>query len=292
MNLNEYPLWTAVITPMKLNGDVDYDSLKNILDEQIEAKNGLLILGSTGESLNIDLQEQKDILEFVIKQNLPAPIMVGVGGVNLRSTLEWVEYLETQKVDAYLMVTPLYAKPERRGQTEWFKTLMDKSTRPVMLYNVPSRTGKGLCFDTVADLKDHKNMWAIKEASGSVEDFKKYVATAPNARVYSGDDALLPAFAKNGASGLVSVSSNAWPKATHTYTEQCLNGSLKDESLWEECSNSLFCVSNPIPVKRLMAEEGRIATAVLRAPLTDKDLEDASLIKNSSARINEWLTKQ
>jgi 4-hydroxy-tetrahydrodipicolinate synthase len=288
MQLNDYPLWTAVITPMDNDGNVHYDDLTRVLKAQDEAKNGLLILGSTGEALNLDMDESKKILDHSLSLGLNSPIMVGVGGINLGQTKEWIKYLETLKVDAYLLVTPLYAKPGKIGQYEWFKELMDLSTRPCMLYNVPSRTGISMNFEAVSMLKDHKNLWAIKEASGSAEDFAKYVAAAPSARVYSGDDALLSDFAPLGCKGLVSVASNVWPSQTHKYVEMALDNTLKEKAMWTECSNTLFLASNPIPVKALMAHDSQISTNVLREPLTHKDLESIDELASSHAKINEW----
>ncbi|OUR95260.1 4-hydroxy-tetrahydrodipicolinate synthase [Halobacteriovorax marinus] len=288
MSLNDYPLWTAVITPMNEDGSVNYTDLTNILKAQDEAENGILILGSTGEALNLDEDEKRKILEHTIAQDLKAPIMVGVGGSNLTDTRNWIKYLEELKVQAYLLVTPLYAKPGTIGQYEWFKDLMDLSTRPCMLYNVPSRTGIKMSFKAVEMLKDHKNLWGIKEASGSTEDFAKYVAAAPSARVYSGDDALMPEFSAIGAKGLVSVASNVWAKQTHRYVEKCLDSSLEEKALWAESTNNLFLASNPIPVKALMVHDKQISSVVLRAPLTHKDLEDISELVSSHAKINEW----
>lgn len=290
--INSTPLWTAVITPMLENGDVDYDSLRNILKAQEEAGNGVLTLGSTGEALNLDREEMEKILDFTLEQNLSVPVMCGVGGINLGETKKWVEYLNTKNLDAYLMVSPLYAKPGGEGQYEWFKTLMDTATKPVMMYNVPGRTGSPLSLKAVERLNGHQNFWAVKEASGSPEKFEQYVAAAGNGRVYSGDDALCPAFAPLGAKGLVSVAANVWPKETHRYITDCLAGSLGDAAkLWEDCSNSLFIASNPIPVKVLMSELAMIKTPVLRAPLTHKDLTDGSPLMNSHHRIHDWFNQ-
>lgn len=293
-NLDEYPLWTALITPMNEDESVNYEDLGKLLKEQEEAKNGVLILGSTGESLNLTLNEKKEILKYVIDQNLSVPLMVGVGGAEIHGTKEWVNYLNTLPIHATLMVTPLYAKPETEGQYQWFKTLMDTCDHPVMLYNVPGRTGKSLSFDAVRRLNQHPKFWAIKEASGSVDDFKKYVENAGGKPVLSGDDGLVPAFAENGCRGLVSVASNAWPKATHEYVVQTLEKKLskEDASLWDACSAALFCVSNPIPVKRLICEEGRISHPNLRLPLSHKDLSQAATVMEASTRINDWYKKQ
>jgi len=292
MELNNYPLWTALITPMFANGAVDYDSLKKLLKEQEEAKNGVLILGSTGEALNLDAHESKKILNFAIEQNLNVPLMCGVGGINIEQTRSWVQYLEGLRIDAYLFVTPLYAKPGKTGQFQWFKTLMDSATRPVMLYNVPGRTGCSLNFETVKMLADHPRLWAIKEASGSTTDFAKYVKAAPKARVYSGDDGMMPKFAPLGCKGLVSVASNVWPKATNVYTKQCLDGKLKEAKLWEDSADTLFLASNPIPAKRLMAHQERITSPVLRAPLDHRDLEQLSPVIEADKNINNWLKQQ
>ncbi len=295
-NLNEYPLWTAIITPFDEDGKIDFESYDKLLQEQKEADNALVVLGSTGEALNMTMEERKSLLAYTFdkKEELDLPIMVGVGGSDLVATKEWISYLNTQPVDALLLVTPLYSKPETEGQYQWFKELMDLSEFPVMLYNVPGRTGKSMSFDAVKRLSSHPKLWAIKEASGSADDFKKYSEAAPKARVYSGDDGLVPTFAKHGCKGLVSVSSNAWPAHTHRYVELALSGELSDEdaSLWDACAGALFCVSNPIPVKRLMAEEKRIATPVLKLPLSHKDLSQAATVLEASLRINDWYKKQ
>ncbi len=294
MNLNDYPLWTAIVTPLKENGELDLESYTLLLKEQEEAKNGVLVLGSTGEALNLTSEEKKKVLDHTFEQNLSVPLMVGVGGSNLQETIQWVQYLNTLPIHATLMVTPLYAKPETEGQYEWFKTLMDQSKHPVMLYNVPGRTGKAMSPDAVRRLAGHDKLWAIKEASGSVEDFKSYQAAAPNARLYSGDDGMVPAFKEHGCVGLVSVASNAWPKATHEYVKQALSGELskEDASLWDACAGALFCVSNPIPVKRLLCEEKRIAAPNLKLPLSHKDLSQAATVLEASTRINDWMKKQ
>jgi 4-hydroxy-tetrahydrodipicolinate synthase len=290
MDINSTPLWTAVITPMNTDGSIDYDSLEKVLTAQDDANNGILILGSTGEALNIDEEESKAILEYVTKRERKVPLMCGIGGINLKSTRLWVDYLNTLNIDCYLMVSPLYAKPGDEGQYEWFKELMDASKRPVMLYNVPSRTGKELSFSAVKRLNGHHNFWAIKEASGSIEKFQQYVEAAGNGRVYSGDDAMMPEFAKHKAQGLVSVASNVWPKQTHAYVNACLNSALSDSDakMWVESADALFTASNPIPVKWLMAQKGLIATPILRAPLTDKDMIGNESTLNAHEHVINW----
>ncbi len=120
MELSNTKLWTALVTPFNNDLSVDWDSFQSLIQEQVDAKNGLLVLGSTGEALNISLADRKKIVEYAISLNPTSPIMIGVGGLGLAETREWVSYLNTQKLDAYLMVTPLYSKPGDEGQYEWF----------------------------------------------------------------------------------------------------------------------------------------------------------------------------
>ncbi len=291
-DLNNYPLWTALVTPFNEDLSVDWDSLKSLISEQEKANNGLLILGSTGEALNIGLETRKEIIQFVKELSPKVPIMAGIGGHILAEQRSWVQWLETQQLDAYLMVVPIYAKPGAQGQYLWFKALMDEVTLPVMLYNVPGRTGKELELSALEKLKDHKNFWALKEASGDVEKFKAYLKASGNAKVYCGDDGLFPAFADAGSCGLVSVASNTWPEQTALYVKKSLSGELEDRKLWEDAANSLFIASNPIPAKRLLMLEKRIKTDALMPPLSSLDLTDDELITNSAKNVNEWFKAQ
>lgn len=290
-NINEFPLWTAIVTPMNEDSSVDYASFEKILREQEAAGVAVVILGSTGEALNLNKDECKKILEFGLALNLSVPVMTGIGGINQKDTLEYVTYLNTlSALDAYLVVTPLYAKPGEHGQAQWFKAIMDLAVKPCMLYNVPGRTGVKMNFNAIKSLKDHKNFWAIKEASGSVEDFKKYVDAAPKARVYSGDDGMVPDFKPHGCVGLVSVASNSWPVETKSYVVKTLQGELSttEAQLWKDACDTLFIAANPVPVKNLMHAQGKIKTNVLRAPLHHKDLADNTPVLEADKKIKSW----
>lgn len=291
MNVKNYSLWTAIVTPLTHNFHVDYRALSSVVRDQEEAGNGLLVLGSTAEALNLPLEEKKKIVDHVIAMNPKTPIMVGVGGHQLEETLEWIKFLEQKNIHAYLFVTPIYAKPGPVGQFQWFKTLMDVVTKPVMLYNVPGRSAVAMSPEAVAKLSNHPNFWAIKEASGSVEKFKEFLKAANGKPVYCGDDALMPDFAMAGAAGLVSVASNAWPKETNLYVKKCLNKTFDDKQLWTEASNSLFIASNPVPVKRLMFENGKIQTPFMVSPLTHEDMVDASVVLNANEQVKNWFQR-
>ena len=165
---------------------------------------------------------------------------------------------------------------------------MDSVSKPVMLYNVPGRAGKELSFKAVEKLKDHKNFWSIKEASGSVSKMKQYLQASGNAKVYCGDDGLMPEFAKAGSCGLVSVASNAWPEETNLYVKQAINNSIEAKELWQNAADSLFIASNPIPVKALIADEKRILHDTMMPPLSRAELKDLAVLRNSSKNIRDW----
>lgn len=282
-------LWTALITPMSEDGAVDFESLGNLVRCQEKAGNGILLIGSTGEGLALDDEEKKGIVKYVSDLKPNVPIMAGVGGFNLQKQVDWIEFCNNLTIDAFLLVNPLYSKPGPKGQTIWFKTLLDRSDLPCMIYNIPSRTGIDLHIDVVNALKEHKNFRAIKEASGSLEDYRKFRYNAPDISLYSGDDALLAFFTSAGCDGLVSVAGNVWPHATALYTDKCLEKKTDNLfPLWDYAVQALFSASNPIPVKRLLKEKGIIKTSVLRPPLTEDELEDLTMLIQIDEEIETW----
>lgn len=286
--LNSYHLWTALVTPLSDDGSIDYKSLKKLVESQLEAKNGLLVLGSTGEAMSFSLEERKNILDYVIGLNVGLPIMVGVGGTNLLESMQWVQYLNGVQVDAYLMVTPLYSKPGFKGQLRWFETLLDCAERPCMLYNVPSRTGVSLHLEAVKELAGHARFWALKEASGSLEDYLKYQhAAGTSVRLYSGDDGMMPVFGKVGCAGCVSVASNVWPRETRQYVLDSLANRELDET-WNYACKALFVATNPIPIKALLQETGILETATLRLPLSAEDLNEKQVLRAANSSIEQW----
>jgi len=290
--INAYPLWTALVTPFLDNDQIDFASLKAIARAQAESGNGILLLGSTGEGLALNSDEQYSIVEFVSNLKLNAPLMVAVGGYNLPEQIRWVERCNNLDIDSYLLGTPLYAKPGVVGQTQWFKALLDTANFPCMLYNVPSRSGVEIPIATVQNLQDHPNCWAMKEASGDLNKFLNYRKYCPNIDLYSGEDAMLPYLVPAGAKGLVSVCANAWPKATKNYVELCLAEQTQGLfPLWHNAVEALFCVANPIPIKVLMQQQGNINKAVLRAPLTHLELTDSSELLAFDEQINQWLAQ-
>lgn len=293
--MENFPLWTAIVTPMNTNGSIDYDSFEFILRKQEEAGNGVLVLGSTGEGLNLNEEEKREIVEFTKGLNLDVPMMVGVGGFNLPAQADFIHFCNEIQPDVLLLVTPLYAKPGAEGQFEWFSELMAETDIPCMLYNVPSRTGVKMHPSVPARLKqEFDHLFGVKEASGSVEEFKAFRREAPNVNFYSGDDGLTPAFAEEGAVGLVSVASNVWPKETHKYTELCLNGNTENLfPLWKNATDALFKAPNPVPAKVLLNKKDWIETDTVRLPLSLSDISEEieNDLTKADKEIAAWFAK-
>ena len=288
-NLNDYSLWTALVTPFDQHGDVDYNTLTKLVSDQEAAHNGILLLGSTGEGLALTLKEQQAIVEHLCQLKPTVPLMVAVGGSNLKQQIEWVNYCNTLPIHSFLLGSPLYAKPGAIGQTHWFESLLNASAHPCMLYNVPGRSGVSIPVQTVTNLQNHKKLWALKEASGNIAQFEAYRQAAPNLALFSGDDALMPYFAQAGAKGLVSVAANAWPAQTHEFVKRSLSGQHPNLfAQWSSAINSLFAVANPIPVKVLMHLQGRLSSPQLRPPLTHLELTQTDCITTANNTILSW----
>ncbi len=288
-NLSQYPLWTALVTPFNAHGQVDYDNLKHLVATQAEANNAILILGSTGEGLALDVLEQQRIVEFVCNLAPEVPIMVAVGGFNLAEQVRWVEFCNTQPVDALLLGSPLYAKPGSKGLTQWFDSLLSATNLPCMIYNVPGRSAVSIAPEVLTNLADHDNLWALKEASGDISHFEQFRKALPRLAIFSGDDALMPYFAQAGAVGLVSVAANAWPEQTATFVKRALSGNHPNLfSAWRDAIDALFSVANPIPVKALMHHQGTLNTPHLRPPLTHLELDSIATLDQVNQQILSW----
>ena len=271
---------------------IDYDSFEALLKEQEAAGNGVLVLGSTGEGLNLLEDEKKEIIRFAMSLNLAVPVMAGIGGFHLNAQKEFIQYCDTLRVDAYLFVAPIYAKPGKEGQYAWFSELLASTEKPCMIYNVPSRTGRKIDPDVPGLLsKQHKNIMGLKESSGSVEDFIAFRDSAPGVDMYCGDDNLIREFVAEGAVGLVSVASNNWPKQTRKYLELALEGNYDALfSDWVESADLFFDAPSPVPAKALLANKGWINTDQVRLPLSVNDLkpETEEALLEAERKVNEW----
>jgi 4-hydroxy-tetrahydrodipicolinate synthase len=262
----------ALITPFKKDKSIDFDALAKVIKYVTE--NGcdfLVALGTTAETPTLNSQEKRDIVRFVAeKNNEKLPLVVGAGGNNTAEVVNNVTNLY-QETDAVLSVTPYYNKPSQKGMQEHFTAIADASPKPVILYNVPGRTGVNMTVDTCLKLAEHKNIIAIKEASGNLNQLGYILRDKPeNFTVLSGDDALTLMQIAMGIDGVISVVGNAFPKEFGKLVHQALAGNFGEAHLMHlqmiEIIDLLFAEGNPVGVKMALAIKEMIENE-LRLPL-------------------------
>lgn len=273
---------TALVTPLTENG-IDFDAFGKLIDWQIdEGISALVIVGTTGEGSTLNDEEHRAAIEYAVKRAKGrVPIIAGTGSNDTAYAVELTKFSCDVGADAMLVVTPYYNKATQKGLIKMFETIADNSTKPLILYNVPSRTGVNIEPATYAALADHPMISAIKEASGNIS---KIVETASlvgdKLDIYSGNDDQIVPILSMGGSGVISVLSNVMPKETveicTRYWEGDVKGSAALQCKYLPLINALFSEVNPIPVKAAMAAMG-FCEDYLRLPLTP--MEDAHKAK-------------
>jgi dihydrodipicolinate synthase len=264
---------TALVTPFTPDGAVDYEAYGRMVDRQVAAGVHFLVpLATTGETPTLSAGEKTAIYQVVKEHAQGLPLMPGVGVNSLPDTLANIRLLEPLGADALLVVVPYYNKPTQQGQYEYFKAVAAETSLPVIIYNVPGRTGANMLPDTVIRLaNDVPNIRGIKEASGNYDQVSEILRRAPeDFAVLSGDDDMTLAFMATGAHGVISVASNIAPKEVSQMVEAMQQGRLDEARalhhrlfpLFKAC----FVESNPIPAKAALARLGVIGETV-RLPL-------------------------
>ena len=262
---------TALITPFK-NGEVDYEAFAALVDRQVEAGIDFLVpLGTTGETPCLEDDERIKVLQIAKEHSQGRPVVVGGGTNSLQHTIRSMQMLEPYGVDAFLIVVPYYNKPTQEGQYQYFKAVAEATEKPIVLYNVPGRTGVNMTAETCLRLAQIPNIVAIKEASGNREQIEAILAGAPEGfQVLSGNDDDTLWMMKQGGAGIISVASNVAPALLAEFTGAIRKGDFeKAEALNEKLTplfNNCFVESNPIPAKAAMHAMGLIENE-LRLPL-------------------------
>lgn len=264
---------TAIVTPMTKT-DIDYDALGRFLDFQIDSGiNGIVVMGTTGENATIEPEDQDKVIRFTVEKVAHrVPVIAGTGTNNTAHVLHNTRNACAAGADAILVVTPYYNKATQNGLITHFTAVADESTVPVILYNVPGRTGCNLLPKTVAKLAEHPRIAAIKEATGSLAQMVEIMALCGDKiDVYSGEDALTVPMMAMGAAGTISVLSNVVPAKAVAMTNACLAGDYKTAARLQcellPLTNALFSEVNPIPAKAAVSAMG-FGEENLRLPLT------------------------
>lgn len=274
---------TAIVTPM-VNENVDYEAFGRLIDWQIEqGVNAIVAAGTTGEGSTLSDEEHREVLKFCVEKVAGrVPVIAGTGSNDTAYAIELTKYACEIGADAMLLVTPYYNKATQKGLIASFTAIADASTKPCILYNVPSRTGCNLLPPAVSVLADHPNIVAIKEASGNISQIAQVAALCKDRiDIYSGnDDQIVPILALGGK-GVISVLSNPMPRETvemcNRFFEGDIAGAAKIQLDLLPLIDALFCEVNPIPVKAAMAAMGFGANSI-RLPLTPIEEEHGRML--------------
>lgn len=265
---------TAIATPFTQDG-VNFEEFGKLLDQQIaEGIDAIIVCGTTGESSTMSLQERKDTIAYAVKHiNGRVPVIAGTGGNNTMQAIEMTQYAESIGVDGVLVVTPYYNKTTQAGLVAHYTAIANTTSLPIIMYNVPSRTGLNITPETCLTLSKLPNIVAIKEASGNLSQVAKIASLCKdNLTIYSGnDDQILPVLSLGGL-GVISVLSNIEPHFTHQMVQDFLDGNIAkaiDAQLKSiPLINALFSEVNPIPVKSALNMLG-YEYGVPRLPLVE-----------------------
>ena len=275
---------TAIVTPLTENG-VDFDRFGKLIDWQIaEGVDAIVAAGTTGEASTLDDDEHRAVIKYAVERvNGRVPVIAGTGSNDNAYALDLTKYACEVGADAMLVVTPYYNKATQNGLIKMFNCIADASTKPIILYNVPSRTGCNITPTTCAALAEHPNIQAIKEASGNISQVAEIASlTRGNLDIYSGnDDQILPILSLGGK-GVISVLSNVMPRQTAEMCRRFFDGDIAGSTKMQldllPLINALFSEVNPIPVKAAVAAMG-FCENYLRMPLTPMEPQNWEVLR-------------
>ena len=266
----------AIVTPFTTKGEVDFPALTKLVEYLIKGRvEYIVVLGTTGETATLSKEEKKQVIAHIIKTNKKRiPLVLGVGGNNTADLVEQLKKDDLSGFDAILSVSPYYNKPSQEGIYQHYKAIAKASPLPIILYNVPGRTASNITAETTLRLaKDFKNIIAIKEASGNLEQCMKIIKHRPdNFLIISGDDNLTLPLIASGADGVISVVANAYPKDFSDMVRHALVHDFKTAQKLHyklmEITEQLFADGNPGGVKVVLAQK-KITQPTVRLPLVE-----------------------
>lgn len=272
----------AIVTPFK-NNQVDFEKLGELLEWHImEKTDAIIICGTTGEAATMTDDEKINTIKFTVDRiNKRIPVIAGTGSNNTQHTIEMSKKVEEIGVDGLLIVNPYYNKSTQKGLIVHYNTIADKVNIPIIVYNVPGRTGFNISPDTLAELSKHPNIRGVKEASGNISQVAEIARLCPdNFAIYSGNDDMVVPLLSLGGIGVISVVANILPKDTHDMVLSYLEGNIekarKLQLKMKPLIDSLFIEANPIPIKKAMNLLG-MDVGELRLPLVEMS-EEASKV--------------
>ncbi len=284
---------TALITPFKSDQSVDYEALRKIVNQQLNGGvDALVVIGTTGESPVIEFDERAKIISLVVKEvKEKIPVIVGTGTNNTKKVIELNKQAEELKADGVLIVNPYYNKGTQDSLVEHYKFISERTKLPIILYNVPSRTGMNILPETVLKIyKECKNIVAVKEASGNISQIAHLISIKPQKlSVLSGNDDQTLAIMASGGDGVISVFSNPYPAEMKKITDAVLNNDLKLarelNNKYLSMMNALFVETSPAPVKYVMSKLG-LCENVLRLPLVKATTKAEQILDSEMKKMS------
>lgn len=283
---------TAMITPFTATGEVDYPEVKKLAAYLVEHGNdGLVICGTTAETPTLTHEEKINIVKAV-KEAVgdKTQIIVGTGTNDTRSTIEATKEMEALGADGILLVVPYYNKPSQEGLYHHFKAAAEATSLPVVLYNIPGRSGINMAPETIARLAEIKNIVAVKEASGNLEQVSKIRQLASDDfMIYSGDDSLTLPILSVGGCGIISVAGHAIGTQIHQMVDAYYDGKVAEAAAMHKKMygffKAIFVTSNPVPIKYVLHEMGVINTPTVRLPLFECSEKDKEVVLAAMAEV-------
>lgn len=277
----------AIITPMNADGSINYQGLGDLIENQIaNGTDAIIICGTTGEASTMTDEEHLECIRFAVEKTAGRiPVIAGTGSNDTRYAIELSKEAEAVGVDGLLLVTPYYNKTTQRGLIAHFTAIADAVNVPIILYNIPGRTGVNMEVATVKKLAEHRNIVAIKEASGNISYAAKLIAACgDNIDVYSGNDDMVVPLVSLGGKGVISVASHVIPKQMHDMVQYCLDNNFAEATKLQieylDLINSLFIEVNPIPVKEALNMMG-VNVGPCRMPLYEMSDEHKAVLRAS-----------
>ncbi|MHC4630352.1 MAG: 4-hydroxy-tetrahydrodipicolinate synthase [Planctomycetota bacterium] len=275
----------ALITPFQ-DGEIDFQTFDELIDFQLEnGIDGIVPVGTTGESPTLSHEEHKQVIERVVKAvGGKVPVIAGAGSNSTAEAIELTAFAKKVGADATLQVDPYYNKPTQEGFYQHFKAIAEEVDLPVVLYNIPGRCGAGMIPETIARLAEVENIVAIKEATGSLDQASE-IATRCDITIISGDDSLTLPLASVGGKGVISVVANIVPADVKAMTDLILEGDLVSARQWHKklftlCKSMLTLATNPIPIKAAAAMLN-MASEELRLPMTPLEESKKAILKQT-----------
>lgn len=275
----------ALVTPFNKSGDIDYDELKRLIEAHIQCRtSAVIICGTTGESPALSKSEKEKLITKAIEFAAGRiPVIAGTGSNNFLSAISLSKYAANAGADGLLVITPYYNKTTESGIIEYYSAISDAVDIPIIMYDVPSRTGIEIPVSAYRELSKIKNIVGVKDAKGDLAkiiDIKRICGD--NFYIYSGCDELTLPYLSCGASGVISVAANIMPKLMN---KVCQDKALEDQIIISEISKALFCEVNPMPIKAIMDLLG-YNTGKCRAPLTEMKADNIIKLKRIIEKYN------